>query len=105
MESSLEADKFLKNKFQIKLNLYAKEILLQFLKFENLILLMQVANNNLEFLVTTEKNIVDYKNAKKNIGSILLPIERVLFKSPEEQEELILGRLPEFSLESLQVQP
>jgi hypothetical protein len=64
---------------------------------------MQVANNNLEFLVTTERNIIDYKNAEKNVGSILVPIERFLFKSPEEHEDLTLGRLPEFSLESLQV--
>ena len=47
--SSLEVDKYLKNKFSIKLSQPAKEILLQFLKFHNLILLMQVVNNNLEF--------------------------------------------------------
>jgi len=42
-------DKYLLNKFQIKLSEQAKEILLQFFKFDNLVLLMQIANNNIDF--------------------------------------------------------
>ena len=81
LTSSLEVDKYIKNKFAVKLSQHAKEILLQFLKFENLILLMQIANNNLEFQVTTERNIVDLKIAlnpdhKLSAGSILLPLEK-----------------------------
>jgi len=40
LSSSLEYEKFLKNKFQIKLSFHANEILMQFLKFENMILLL-----------------------------------------------------------------
>jgi hypothetical protein len=97
--------------------LHAKEILLQFLKFENLILLLQIINNNIEFQVTTERNIVDLKTAQYALrnqgkqplvsGGILLPIERINQINFEEsngipKQELIWGRLPEFCPEALQ---
>ena len=63
MQSSFEIDKYIKNKYQVKLSLHAKEILLQFVKFENLILLLQIINNNIEFWITTERNIIDIKTA------------------------------------------
>lgn len=66
LTSSLEVDKYIKNKFHVKLCQPAKEILLQFLKFHNLILLMQITNNNLEFQVTTERNIIDLKTAQNS---------------------------------------
>ena len=61
----------------------AKEILLQFFKFDNLILLMQVANHNMDFKITTERNIIDLKttisaiiSGQKPQGSILIPYEQ-----------------------------
>ena len=65
LQSSLEYEKYLKNKFQIKLSFHANEILMQFLKFENMILLLQMINNYFEFKITKDKNIIDMVVAKK----------------------------------------
>lgn len=65
LNSSLEYDKYLKNKFYIKLSFHANEILMQFLKFENMILLLQMINNYFEFKITKEKNIIDLIVASK----------------------------------------
>lgn len=59
--SSLNADKYLLNKFQVKFSEQSKELILQFFKFENLVLLMQIANSSLDFKICRERNIVDLK--------------------------------------------
>jgi WD40 repeat protein len=98
------------NKFQVKVSEQAKEILLQFFKFENLVLLMQVANSSIDFRICTERNIVDLKTVMGKIGqldaadgSILLPFEQVEARQTRVQEDLILGRLPEFCPEAFQL--
>lgn len=89
--SSLNADKYLLNKFQIKMSEQAKEILLQFFKFENLVLLMQIANSSIDFKISTEKNIIDLKTTLNQIKkqgdskyivteSILVPFEQTYIK-------------------------
>lgn len=116
LNSSLDYDKYVKNKFQIKLSFHANEILMQFLKFENMILLLQMINNYFEFKITKEKNIIDLVIAKKLAkdtdckypkleASVLVPLDKPSPKDEEElleeQEELILGRLPEFCPEAI----
>lgn len=109
LQSTLGVDKYLLNKFQIKLSEQAKEILLQFFKFDNLVLLMQIANNNIDFQISSERNIVDFKTALQALGatfpqmngSILLPFERTE-STIEPTDELILGRLPEFCPDAFQ---
>jgi hypothetical protein len=42
---------------------------MQFLKFENMILLLQIINNFFEFNVTKDRNIIDFIAAKKALES------------------------------------
>ena len=97
LNSSLEYERFLKNKFQVKLSFHANEILMQFLKFENMILLLHMINNYFEFKITKEKNIIDLVIAKKLAqdadckypkleASILVPFDK---PRPKEEEELL----------------
>ena len=109
LTTTLEADRYLQNKQQVKLSEEAKEILLQFFKFDNLILLMQVANHNMDFKITTERNIIDLKttisaiiSGQKPQGSILIPYEQNQenLNFQQQSEDLIMGRLPEFCPEA-----
>lgn len=85
--------------------------MLQFFKFENLVLLMQVANSSIDFKVGTDKNVVDLKTTlnfiKSNITkserlseSFLVPYEFSHIKPLRFQDELVLGKLPEFCPEA-----
>lgn len=95
----------------------AKEILFQFLKFENLVMLMQIANSNIDFVVSTDQNIVEFKTMLKGFdpnnsnpaaqriqqmtNSILMPNEFTEHAElSEASDELILGRLTEFCPEA-----
>ena len=104
--STLDGGRYIKNKYHVKVSLYSKKVLLNFMQFEHLILLLQVINNNIEFSISNKRNIVDLKSEIQYIqsnqklpqltSSILLPKER----SDEDQQlsdsdiELILGTLP-----------
>jgi hypothetical protein len=81
---------------------------LQFFKFENLVLLMQIANNSLDFKICRDRNIVDLKATLNHIKehgkllpymtaeSILIPFEQAEGRAFRFIDELTLGRLPEF---------
>ena len=131
LNSSLEYEKYLKNIIQIKLSFHANEILMQFLKFENIILLLQMINNYFEFKISKEKNIIDlviatklakHKQCKypKLESTILIPFDQSAQKGDDDenqqdkskiqkaeaggnevQDELVLGRLAEFCPEAI----
>ena len=86
---------------------------MQFLKFENMILLLQIINNFFEFNVTKDRNIIDFIATKKALESNqrfpsmtsfqLTPINKIAQTSIEEQVDLIMGRLPIFCPEASQI--
>jgi hypothetical protein len=52
---------YLKNKFVVKMSLYSFQMLIHFVKLNQLILIMHILNQNIDFQLSSEKNIVDQK--------------------------------------------
>jgi hypothetical protein len=86
-----EIAKFLSNKFQVKISVYAFQLLFHFVKLNHLILLLNILNANVNFQLSQEKTLIDFKSAE----SVLIN-ENV---QAVNQIELLLGKLPEFSPE------
>lgn len=83
--------KYLTNKFQVKISLYAFQLLIHFVKLNQLILLLNIMNRSLNFQLSGEKTLIDLHGAMS-----VLVNEDV---QELNQSELILGKLPEFSPE------
>lgn len=86
LTTNLGGDGYLEGKIQVKLSEEAKEILLQFLRFEELILLMQIANNSIDFKITTEQNIVDLRTTIDAIIKKENPQRSILIPHEQSQE-------------------
>lgn len=58
-----EIAKYQSNKFQVKISLYAFQLLVHFVKLNQLILLLHILNQNINFQLSADRNIVDFKGA------------------------------------------
>ena len=85
-----EVAKYLNNKFIIKMSVYAFQLLQHFVKLNQFILIMQILNQNVEFQLSGEKNLVDSRVQSVLVSDSCQEINK---------HDLILGKLPEFSPE------
>jgi hypothetical protein len=73
------------------MSLYAFQLLIHFMKLNQLILLLQIMNQNINFQFSGERSQTDLKGSLNVLASE--DIEDL------NQTELVLGKLPEFSPE------
>lgn len=86
-----EIAKYLSNKFVVKISIYAFQLLIHFVKLNQLILLLQILNQNINFQLSAERNTVDAQ------GALCVLVNEDI--QDVNQAELTLGKLPEFSPE------
>jgi len=58
-----DISKYQTNKFQVKISLYAFQLLIHFVKLNQLILLLHILNLNLNFQFSADRNLIDFKGA------------------------------------------
>ena len=102
LRSNLDYERFFKNKFVIKMSFHAREVLDQFLKFENMSLLMYLINQYFDFHITRQRNIIDLLQAEQALAKGKLSTDTHLVPkhkstTQQEKERLTLGRLPVFT--------
>jgi hypothetical protein len=73
------------------MSVYAFQLLFHFVKLNQLILLLDILNTDVNFMLSQEKNLIDFKSAE----SVLIneDVQNV------NQTDLLLGKLPEFTPE------
>lgn len=86
------------------MSFHAREVLDQFLKFENMSLLMYLINQYFDFHITRQRNIIDLLQAEKALNKGKLSTDTHLVPkhkstTQQEKERLTLGRLPVFTRE------
>lgn len=57
--SNPDVAQYLKQKFVVKMSLYSFQMVMHFVKLNQLILIMHILNLNIDFQLTSERNIVD----------------------------------------------
>lgn len=92
-----EISKYLSNKFVVKVSIQSFQILIHFVKLKQLILIMNILNQNINFQLSSEKTIVDQLGPQS-----LLISENI---TELNQTELVVGKLAVFSPEALASNP